>query len=225
MDKTKTHSLIAPTTALILALLYSSVVALHVHVYVPMLFPLLFLGWLCRAELLMIVKRLIMLNALVAIVVLSIVLQQNYEMALFIFLRSNMILLFILMLFHNADEFSIAIAMQQLHLPHKLTSVFFFTAKSIFLIRREFALFKNTLHVRGFSPKTNSLTYKTIAGFVGLLFIKALQRSIFLQKAMLLRGFQGQVYTLHSVYSLKKEDIILSLFTFLALTWYQGVLI
>lgn len=225
MDKTKTHSPIAPTTALVLALIYSTVIAMQTHLYLPMLFPLLFLGWLCRAHFVLILKRLIVLNALIAIVTLSLLLQKNYELALLIGVRSNLILLFILMLFHDKDEFSIAIAMQKLHVPHKLTSIFFFTAKSIFLIKREFSLFKNTLHVRGFSPKTNSLTYKTMAGFVGLLFIKALQRSIFLQKALRLRRFCGEVYTLNSTHTVGTYDSILYGITFLSLLWRQGFLL
>lgn len=225
MDKTQTHLSIAPTTALLLALFYSTVVALQTHLYAPMLLPLLFLGWLCRAHIMFIFKRLILLNALIAIVSLSLLLQKNYELALLIFMRSNMILLFILMLFYDKDEFSIAIAMQQLHVPHKLTSVFFFTAKSIFLIKREFSLFKNTLHVRGFSPKTNVLTYKTMAGFVGLLFIKALERATSLQKTMLLRGFHGEVYTLNPAHSFTIIDSTLCLLTLLSLMWHQGFLL
>jgi len=209
LDKTQTQPRIAPTTALLLALSYSTVVALQEHLYAPMLLPLLLLGWLHRALLWSIFKRLFWLNTLIAIVAASMLWQENYELALLVFLRSNFILLFVLMIFQGKDEFSIAIAMQRLHLPHKLTSIFFFTAKSIFLIKREFTLFKNTLHVRGFMPKTNLLTYKTMAGFVGILFIKALERSLWLQKAMHLRGFCGEVYTLEAHQDFSVYDTLL----------------
>jgi cobalt/nickel transport system permease protein len=225
LDQTQTQPRIAPTTALLLALLYSSSVALQEHLYLPILLPLLLLGWLHKASLFLILKRLFFLNTLIGIVVASMLWQENYELALLVFLRSNFILLFVLMIFQGKDEFSIAIAMQRLHLPHKLTSIFFFTAKSIFLIKREFTLFKNTLHVRGFIPKTNLLTYKTMAGFVGILFIKALERSLWLQKAMHLRGFCGEVYTLEAHQDFSAYDTLLAFITILSLVWRQGALI
>lgn len=190
-----------------------------------MLLPLLLLSWLQKKHLFTILKRLFFLNTLIIIVVLSLLWQKNYDLALLVFLRSNFILFFIVMLFHGKDEFAIAIAMQRLRLPHKFTSMFFFTAKSIFLIKREFNLFKNTLYVRGFTPKTNLLTYKTMAGFVGILFIKALERSVWLQKAMLLRGFCGEVYTLEAYQPLRRNDTLLIFITILSLLWQQGVLI
>ena len=225
MDKTQTSSHITPSTALILALLYSTSIALQEHLYSTMFIPLLLLSWIQKESLWLIAKRLFFLNAFIAIVVLSIIWQKDYDLALLVFLRSNAILLFILMLFQGKDEFAIAIAMQRLHLPHKLTSIFFFTAKSIFLIKREFSLFKNTLYVRGFIPKTNLLTYKTMAGFVGILFIKALERSVQLQKAMQLRGYCGEVYTLKKYQAITTYDIMLICITILSLLWRQGALV
>ncbi len=225
MDQTQTLPRITPTAALLLALVYSSGIALQEHLYAPMLLPLFLLGWLQKELLFTIAKRLFFLNALIAIVVASMLLQQNYDLALLVFLRSNLILLFILMLFCDKDEFAIAIAMHHLHLPHQCTSIFFFTAKSIFLIKREFLLFKKTLHVRGFTPKTNVLTYTTMAGFVGILCIRALERSYHLQKAMLLRGFSGEVYRLENHPSFTRFDALLTLLSIVSLIWQQGVLL
>lgn len=222
MDQTQTTPQLTASVALLLALIYSSSVALHTHLYLPLLVPLVLLGWFCKESLGAIFKRLILLNTLIAIVVLSLLWQNHYDLALLMFVRSNMILLFVLMLFHGKDEFAIAIGMQHLHLPHKLTSIFFFTAKSIFLIKREFSLFKNTLHVRGFSPKTDLLTYKTMAGFVGILVIKALERALWLQKTMQMRGFCGEVYTLEKHQAISRKDTLLICVTFIALIWKQG---
>lgn len=225
MDQTQTTQPITPTTALLLALLYSGCVALQEHLYLPLFLPLILLIWIQKEFLWIVAKRLFLLNTLIAIVVLSLLWQENYHLALLMFLRSNVILLFVLMLFQGKDEFSIAIAMHRLHLPSKLTSIFFFTAKSIFLIKQEFSLFKKTLHVRGFTPKTNLLTYKTMAGFVGILLIKALERSVWLQKAMQLRGYCGEVYTLEEHQSFGFYDTLLAFVTILSLLWRQGVLV
>lgn len=225
MDQTQTSSSITPPSALLLACVYSSTMAIQTHIYMSMLLPLGLLAWVQKAFLGKVLKQLVWLNTLIIIVTLSILWQRNYDLALLVFVRSNAIIVFMLLLFCDKDEFSIAIAMQRLRLPHQFTAIFFFTAKAIFLIKREFSLFKNTLHVRGFTPKTNLLTYKTMAGFVGILVIKALERSGWLQKAMRLRGFNGEIYTLEDHLAYTKYDITLALVTILSLTWRQGVLL
>ena len=222
----KTPSIsITPSIALLLALSYSTIIALQTHLFFPMLFPLIFMMMIARSHWVILLKRLFWLNTLILLVVLTLFIQNNVSLALLIFIRSNLILAFILLLFYDKDEFAISLGMRQLRFPHKLTALFFFTAKSIFLIKREFELFKNTLHVRGFSPKTDLLTYKTMAGFVGILLIKALERSTQLQKAMHLRGFKGEVYTLNSHVTLSGYDILLCAITLLALTLRIGILI
>lgn len=216
---------ITPSIALILAFCYSGVIALQTHLFFPMLLPVLFMTIIARHHWLLLLKRLFWLNTLIVLIAFTVLLQGNEALALLIFIRSNLILAFILLLFYDKDEFAISLGMQQLKISPKLTALFFFTAKSIFLIRREFELFRNTLHVRGFSPKTDLLTYKTMAGFVGILFIKALERATHLQKAMQLRGFKGEVYSLNTHVLFSRYDIFLCALTLLALTLRIGMFI
>ncbi len=225
VQKTLTPLLITSAPALILLCVYSVSIALQSHVYLPMFFPLLFGIWLSRYALKPILKKLFFLNTLIAIIVITLLLQHEYTMALLMLVRSNLILLFGLLLFHDKDEFSIAIGMQQLGLPSKLTSMLFFTAKSIFLLKREFEYFRKTLYVRGFIAKTNLLSYKTLAGFIGILVIKAIARASYLQKAMLLRRFSGNVNTLAHRIPFSRWDVFLFIFTCLSLLWRQGVVI
>lgn len=221
----KTSISITPSIALFLALSYSGIVAFQTHLFFPMLFPLIYMIFIAKNHLLFLLKRLAWLNTFILLVVFTLILQQNTSLALLIFLRSNLILAFMLLLFYDKDEFAISLGMKQLRLSNKLTTLVFFTAKSIFLIKREFELFKKTLYTRGFSPKTDLLTYKTLAGFVGILLIKALERSTHLQKAMLLRSFRGEVYTLNTPNSLSRHDILLCVITFLSLILQVGMFI
>jgi len=216
---------ITPSIALLLAFCYSGVIAFQSHLFFPMLLPVLFMAVMAREHWLILLKRLFWLNTLIVLIALTLLLQGNKALALLIFIRSNLILAFILLLFYDKDEFAISLGMQQLKISPKLTALFFFTAKSIFLIKREFELFRNTLHVRGFSPKTDLLTYKTMAGFVGILFIKALERATHLQKAMQLRGFKGEVYSLGTHVFLSRYDVFLCALTLLALTLRIGMFI
>lgn len=190
-----------------------------------MFFPLVILAWWHQSSLLNVLKKLFFLNALVGIVVLSLLFQHAYDMAFLLFLRSNLILAFVLLLFCDKDAFSIAIAMNHLKVPQKLSTMIFFTTKSIFLIRYEFDRFKQTLNARGFTPKTNFLSYQTLGGFVGILIIKAIERASFLQKAMALRGFCGNVYTLEEHLSWHLRDYVLLGVTIISCLWRQGVLV
>ncbi len=225
MDQTtKTHVNIKPSIALFSLMVYSVVVALSNHISFSMLIPLCVSGWIYRMHVGAIFRKLIFLNTLIALVVLTLLLQAEYHNALLLFVRSNCIVLFGLILFCDKDEFSIALAMHQLHFPMKLVTMVFFTAKSIFLIRHEFVRFKTTLKVRGFELKTNLLSYKTVAGFIGILIIKAISRASALQKAMLLRGFNGSVYRLDVNHQIDRYDgmVVIAL---LGLAWQQGVLV
>lgn len=206
---TTSQTFITPQAALIALLVYSTLIAISTHLYVPMLLPIIFLGFIYKTQWKNILKKLLFINTLVLIVVVTLLLQSEYALAQLMFCRSNLILLAVLLLFCDKDEFSIAIAMNGLHFPAKLTSMMFFTAKSIFLIKHEFERFKNTLKIRGFALKTNLLSYQTLAGFVGILVIKALERSQALQKAMHLRGFCGKVYSLEAHHPFTLYDAIL----------------
>ena len=227
MDQTtQTNPLmIIPSVALISVALFGVSVALKQHLSFFLLLPLIYAGWVYRIHWKAVVKKLLFLNTLVAIVAVTLVLQHEYALAWLMVARANLILTFALLLFSDKDEFSVAIAMHELHFPAKLTSLLFFTAKSIFLIRHEFVRFKNTLRVRGFHPKTNLLTYQTLAGFVGILVIKAIERSYALQKAMTLRGFNGHMYSLTSTLTWGRCDTMLLVILFIALLGHQGVIL
>ena len=200
---------ISPVAALLALFFYSFIVALQEHIYVFMFLPVLLLIALNFSALKSVLKRLFFLNIFVAIIVLTLILQNESEKALLIFIRSNLILSTALLLFYKRDEFDIALALQSLHFPHKLTSIVFFTTKSIFLIKLEFELFKKTLYIRGFKPKTDLLSYKVMAGFVGILIIKTYEMAKNLQKSMLIRGFEGRIYTLRTYQVLSYCDVVL----------------
>jgi cobalt/nickel transport system permease protein len=190
-----------------------------------MFLPVLFLIFMNFHALKETFKKLLFLNIFVIIIVVSLLIQGDVKIALLIFIRSNLILLTVLLLFYQKNEFDIALALQRLRFSHKLVSIVFFTAKSIFLIKREFVLFKKTLHVRGFKPKTDLLSYKIMAGFVGILIIKAYERAKYIQKSMLLRGFKGEIYTLTKHQAFNRFDLAFCLVTFVSLVLRWGVIL
>lgn len=210
---------ITSAAALLAAFMYAVFTALQTHIFIALFLPPLFLACIKFDFVEDALKKLLFLNLFVAIVVVSLLIAGDYERALLIFARSNLILFFVLLLFCGKSEFDIAMAMRDIKCPPKFVSIVFFTAKSIFLLRREFYLFRRALHVRGFTPKTNFLSYKTLAGFVGVLFIRTWERSDALKNSMFLRGFEGEIYTLSTrkVFGYYDLALILVIFAFIVL--------
>jgi cobalt/nickel transport system permease protein len=205
---------ISPAAALTAAFIYTVFAALQTHIFAALFLPPLFLACIKFDFLKNALKKLLVLNLFVAIVVAGLLFVGDYKSALLIFTRSNLILFFVLLLFCEKNEFDIALALKSIKAPSKLASIVFFTAKSIFLIKREFYLFRRALYIRGFTPKTNLLSYKTIAGFVGILFIRTWQSADALKNSMFLRGFCGEIYTLSARQAFSCYDLALILVVF-----------
>ncbi|MDR0761543.1 MAG: hypothetical protein LBF13_00685, partial [Campylobacteraceae bacterium] len=132
---------ISPAAALVAAFMYAVFAALQTHIFIALFLPPVFLTCIKFDFLKNALKKLLFLNVFVAMVVLSLLLAGNYDSALLIFVRSNLILFFVLLLFCDKNEFDIALALKGIKCPQKLASIIFFTAKSIFLMKREFYLF------------------------------------------------------------------------------------
>lgn len=190
-----------------------------------MLLPLFGEIWRNLQGLKKVIQNLLFLNIFLGMLAITLWFMNDTHLALLIYIRSNLTILFALLLFNKKTAFDIALGLQELKFPPKLVSLFFFVAKFIFSLRKNLIQFKKTLHVRGFLPKTSLFTYKTYANFVGMLFVNAFKEAKTLQNLMILRGFCGKVYTLQIPKPISKYEFILSLFLVVALLYQKGVLI
>ncbi|MDL1970481.1 MAG: cobalt ECF transporter T component CbiQ [Candidatus Desulfofervidaceae bacterium] len=117
--------------------------------------------------------------------------KQGFFYALYIFLKSNLILTCVILLLSTTSIFSLAHALHHLHVPSKLVQLIFFTFRYIHVIYRQYQKLMRAAKLRCFTPKTNIYTYKTYAYLVASLLIKSYDRSERVYKAMVCRGFQG----------------------------------
>lgn len=122
-------------------------------------------------------------------------------------LKSNAMMLMLIALVASTPIFTMGHAMYSLGIPKKIVHLFFFTYRYIHVIYREYFRLKNSMKVRGFTPRTNLHTYKTFAYMVGMLLIKSFDRGQRVHNAMLCRGFKGNLYSL-SKFSFKKGDVV-----------------
>jgi cobalt/nickel transport system permease protein len=155
------------------------------------------LAFFLRRDLFIALKRLIKLNIFILVVVASLLISGEFDLAALIFARSNLLLFVSLMLFARADGATIALGFSRLRAPKKFVSTLFFTAKIAELLRSEFDRFRRALFLRGYALKANMISYRLVASFVGLLLIKCFDRAEALRKTMALRGFKGEILTLN----------------------------
>ncbi|PID48062.1 MAG: hypothetical protein CR967_01645 [Proteobacteria bacterium] len=210
--------------SILILTLYSLYLGLSSNLYVMMFLPLMLEIYRNRKNILGIFKKLALLNFFILLVAISVYFS-NPRLAILIYLRSNMVVLFALMLFYNANYFDIAYGLQRLKLPSNLVSIFYFNGKFIHILSQDLKNFKKNLILRGFKPKVNLLSYKTYANFVGLLFIRAFYRANNLHNILISRGFKGEIYTLKKPEKINKYELILILITLSSLIIKKGVIL
>ncbi len=112
--------------------------------------------------------------------------------ALAITLKSNAIILTMIVLLGTSPVFTLVHALSHLGVPDKLVHLFFFCFRYVHVIHEEFHALATAAKVRGFRPGTNRHTYRTHAYLVGMLLVRSFDRSARIVAAMKCRGFKGK---------------------------------
>ncbi|MFH1350284.1 MAG: cobalt ECF transporter T component CbiQ [Pseudomonadota bacterium] len=132
-------------------------------------------------------------------------------------LKSNTIVLSLMIFVSTMPIFTMGQAMNHLFVPAKITHLLLFTYRYIHVIYQEYQRLIKAMKIRGFRPRTDLHTYKTYAFLVGMVIIKSYDRAKRVRAAMLCRGFNGTFYDL-SEFSFKTSDCIFMGLVLLALT-------
>ena len=181
---------------LINSFLYSFIVAFSTLDYL-FIIPILVVLFFEKVYLFKIIKKLVLLNTFIVILVVFVYFQNPTE-ALELLIRTNLILLFNIALFHKSKGYDIVRGLDALKFPAKIVSVFYFTLTLINYLILDFKETKNTLKARGFQNNTSMFTYKTYGNIFAMIFIKALKKSDDMQYSMNSRGFKDKIYFLNS---------------------------
>ncbi|MDR1451451.1 MAG: energy-coupling factor transporter transmembrane protein EcfT [Helicobacteraceae bacterium] len=181
---------------IICLIVYSLAIAPSQTIFAPMIALPIALAFVLRRDLAIALKRLIALNLFIAVLIASLLLARQSDLALLIFVRTNLLLFVSLILFARADGTDAAIGFSRLRAPKKLVASLFFSAKIANLAKAEFKRFKRALYLRGYKLGANMTSYRLIADFTGMLLIRCFDRAETLGKTMILRGFDGDIPTL-----------------------------
>jgi len=111
-------------------------------------------------------------------------------------LKANAILLAVTALLSTMELSDLGHALHHLRLPDKLVHLLLFSVRYIEVLRHEYGRLLRAMRVRGFRPRTNRHTYRTIGYLVGMLLVRSVDRSERILAAMKCRGFKGRFYLL-----------------------------
>ena len=171
----------------------------------------------------MLLRRLLPLNVLAAILAILLPLsaagrpvatigvlrfsQDGLLLAAKIAIKSNAIVLAIVVLIGTMDMNTLGHALSHLRVPARLTHLFLFTVRYVEVLHGEYRRLREAMKVRCFRPRMDGHTYRSLGNLLGMLLVRGYDRSERILAAMTCRGFQGRFYLLdHFVF--RRRDAI-----------------
>lgn len=130
---------------------------------------------------------------------------QGVEFSTQLSIRLNAIMLMFTALVATESVVTLGHALNSLKVPPKLVHLLLITYRYLFLLEHEYLRLRNALKARGFQPKTNVHTYRSLANLFGMLLVHSMNRATRVHQAMLARGFNGTFYSLDSFGSSPKD--------------------
>ncbi|MCC6302870.1 MAG: cobalt ECF transporter T component CbiQ [Gammaproteobacteria bacterium] len=119
------------------------------------------------------------------------------------------------------------IALQKLKCPKIIVQMLLFTYRYTYVFLEEMHRMHTSMHSRGFVAGTNAQTLRIYGNFIGTLLVRSFERTDRVYKAMLSKGYQGE---LHSMVKFKSSSpdilkglIVIGLALALLLSDYGGI--
>jgi len=143
--------------------------------------------------------------------------REGITYASLITIKSNAIVLALIALIATIPIITLGHALSHLRVPDKLIHLFFFTVRYLQLLHLEYDRLRDAMRIRGFRPRSNLHTYKSLAYLIGMLLIRSFDRADRIRKAMICRGFHGKFYLL-SHFELNRSDMVMLVFMMLVIS-------
>jgi len=129
---------------------------------------------------------------------------EGLRLATLIFIKAVSIVLVTYAIF-GSSRFDISmLALQHLKCPKVVVQMLLFTYRYTFVFLEEMRRMHTSMQARGFVARTNMQTMTIFGHFVGTLLIRSFERTDRVFKAMLSKGYQGD---LHSMVTFKSHGI------------------
>ena len=113
--------------------------------------------------------------------------------AVAIALKANAIILMLMVLVGTMEPVTLGHALHTMRVPEALVHLLLFTVRYIEVLHEEYLRIRQAMKARGFRPSNSLHTYKSFGYLVGMLLVRALERSERILGAMKCRGFTGTI--------------------------------
>ncbi|MBU2962028.1 cobalt ECF transporter T component CbiQ [Citreicella sp. C3M06] len=120
-------------------------------------------------------------------------------------LTANAVILALMTLVGTMEPVTLGHALHALRLPETLVHLLMFTIRYIEVLREEYLRLRAAMKVRGFRPGTNWHSYRSFGYLVGMMLVRAIERSERILQAMKCRGFSGRFHLLQD-FTLTAKD-------------------
>lgn len=148
--------------------------------------------------------------------------REGLEQALRIALRANAVILMLMALVGSMEPARLGQALHALHVPARLVQLLMFTTRYIEVLRAEYLRLRVSMKCRGFRPRTNLHTYRSFGYLMGMMLVRALERSERILAAMKCRGFDGRLRLLERP-AMDRADYLMAGVATLAMVALLGV--
>lgn len=132
---------------------------------------------------------------------------QGLAQAVEIALTANAVILAVMTLVGTMEPVTLGHALYRLRCPETLVHLLMFTIRYIEVLREEYLRLRAAMKVRGFRPGTNWHTYRSFGYLVGMMLVRAIERSERILGAMKCRGFSGRILLLQD-FALTRRDYL-----------------
>lgn len=134
---------------------------------------------------------------------------QGLWKAVEIALTANAVILALMVLVGTMEPVTLGHALHKLRCPEVLVHLLMFTIRYIEVLREEYLRLRGAMKIRGFRPGTNWHTYRSFGYLVGMMLVRAIERSERILSAMKCRGFSGRIVLLQN-FSMTRRDYLFS---------------
>lgn len=121
---------------------------------------------------------------------------QGLARAIEIGLTANAVVLVLLVLVGTLEPVTLGHALYRMKVPETLVHLMMFNIRYVEVLRQEYLRLRAAMKVRGFRPGTNWHSYRSFGYLVGMMLVRAIDRSERVLAAMKCRGFTGRLMLL-----------------------------
>ncbi|SMX36851.1 cobalt ECF transporter T component CbiQ [Maliponia aquimaris] len=132
---------------------------------------------------------------------------QGLARAIDIGLTANAVVLALMVLVGTLEPVTLGHALHRLRVPETLVHLMMFTVRYIEVLREEYLRLRAAMKVRGFRPGTNWHSYRSFGYLVGMMMVRAIERSERLLGAMKCRGFSGRIVLLQEFRTTRADTL------------------